>query len=130
MNSRTHEALHAVTNSPTTAAIAAYNVNGEGTGAAIYGKKTGKGHAGFFDGEVFVTRHIGTSGNVTLLEGSMIVEKGDVILQRADCAEEFEVAPTSPSEPGTVMVLSEENRVSQSVQAYDTRVAGVISGAG
>jgi hypothetical protein len=54
---------------------------------------------------------------------------GDIILANADCAEEFDV--DDAAEPGTVLVLSDgpgELRVSDT--PYDTRVAGVISGAG
>jgi hypothetical protein len=115
--SSTYEAVHAESNSPTTAAIAAYNQNPNGTGAAIYAKKVGGvGHAGFFDGEVFVT------GNITTA--------GDVILSNADCAEDFDVEPASTAEPGTVMIFSGDNALSESARAYDGRVAGVISGAG
>jgi hypothetical protein len=57
---------------------------------------------------------------------------GDVILTdgHADCAEEFDVAETVDIEPGTVMVLDQDGALHQSQQAYDKRVAGVISGAG
>jgi hypothetical protein len=112
-----YEAVHAETNSPKTAAIAAYNQNPDGTGAAIYARKVGGvGHAGFFDGEVFV------SGSITTAT--------DVILSNADCAEEFDVDPASTAEPGTVMVFSADNTLSESAQAYDGRVVGVVSGAG
>ena len=64
---------------------------------------------GFFDGDVEV------KGDIRLLEGN-------------DCAEDFDMAEVV--EPGTVMVLGEEGALHQSHQAYDKRVAGVISGAG
>jgi hypothetical protein len=72
------------------------------------------GHAGFFDGDVHVTR-------------SVTVE-GDIILPNGDCAEEFTVV--DKVEPGTVMVLGNEGALFESQQPYDRRVAGVISGAG
>jgi hypothetical protein len=53
-----------------------------------------------------------------------------VILTNADCAEDFDVAETAVSDPGTVMVLGEAGRLEHSQRAYDKRVAGVISGAG
>ena len=61
--------------------------------------------------------------------------KGDVILTTVsasggDCAEEFEVTETAEIEPGTVMVLDANGALRSSQQAYDKRVAGVISGAG
>ncbi len=55
---------------------------------------------------------------------------GDIGLGNADCAEEFDIADPHSAEPGTVMVLSEEGVLRESHQAYDKRVAGVISGAG
>jgi hypothetical protein len=55
---------------------------------------------------------------------------GDVLLANADCAEDFDVAdPTL--EPGSVLILDEEpGRLRVSNMAYDTRVAGILSGAG
>lgn len=53
---------------------------------------------------------------------------GDIRLVNADCAEDFDVAENV--EPGTVMVLGSEGSLLPSHQAYDKKVAGVISGAG
>jgi hypothetical protein len=79
------------------------------SGIGVVGK--GGRLAGFFEGDVEVT--------------------GDIRLTNADCAEEFDVAEAEFIEPGTVMVLGEEGgALHQSRQAYDKRVAGVISGAG
>jgi hypothetical protein len=115
--STSNEAIHAETQSPGTAAIAAYNLNPEGTGAAIFAKKGGsQGHAGFFDGNVWVSGELGVGK--------------DIILANADCAEDFDIAEADLIEPGTVMVVGEEGALHQSHQAYDKRVAGVISGAG
>ena len=63
-------------------------------------------------------------GNTLRLDG----EAGDIILQNADCAEEFDIS--EEVEPGTVMVLDAEGKLRQSVDPYDKKVAGVISGAG
>jgi hypothetical protein len=54
----------------------------------------------------------------------------DIRIANADAAEEFDVAAGESVEPGTVMVLGEEGVLQRSSQAYDKRVAGVISGAG
>jgi hypothetical protein len=78
------------------------------TGIGVHGK--GGKLAGFFEGDVEVT--------------------GDIRLLNADCAEDFEIADPNSAEPGTVMVLSEGGELRASHQAYDKRVAGVISGAG
>jgi hypothetical protein len=90
----------------------------EASGAGVFGQSNkgigvhGKGGrlAGFFEGDVEVT--------------------GDIRLANADCAEDFDIATGDQAEPGTVMVLGSEGALSESRQAYDKRVAGVISGAG
>ena len=55
---------------------------------------------------------------------------GDIVLENADCAEEFDVSEDPEIEPGMVMSLNDDATVSPSATAYDRRVAGVISGAG
>jgi hypothetical protein len=54
---------------------------------------------------------------------------GDVLLQGADCAEQFDVSGAEP-EPGTVLVIDERGSLRESRDAYDKKVAGVVSGAG
>jgi hypothetical protein len=51
-------------------------------------------------------------------------------LPGADCAEQFEVADAQQLEPETVLVINEGGALRESNEAYDRRVAGVISGAG
>ena len=77
-------------------------------GIGVYGK--GGKLAGFFEGDVIVT--------------------GDLQLNNGDCAEDFDIAGATAAEPGTVMVLNATGALTASGQAYDKRVAGVISGAG
>jgi hypothetical protein len=90
--------------------------NGQNTGIYAAGGATGvygKGgtYAGYFEGIVLVT--------------------GDIQLQNADCAEEFDIVEAATAiEPGTVMVLNSEGKLQPSENAYDKCVAGVISGAG
>jgi hypothetical protein len=111
------EAVHAESSSPTSATIAAYKQNPNGTGAAIYGKNAGTaGDAGFFDGTVHIT-------------GVLTVDQ-DIILKGADCAEEFDISVSESVSPGTVMVLGTDGKLLRSSSEYDKRVAGVISGAG
>lgn len=55
---------------------------------------------------------------------------GDIILKNADCAEEFDIASASAFDAGTVMVLDGEGALRESTEAYDKKVAGVLSGAG
>jgi hypothetical protein len=112
-----HEGVHAETRSPNTAAIAAYNLNPRGGGAAVFAKKEGtRGHAGFFDGRVWVSGELAVGG--------------DIVLANADCAEDFDVVSTSAATPGTVMVLGKNGVLRPSTQPYDKSVVGVISGAG
>jgi hypothetical protein len=73
--------------------------------------------AGFFEGDLEVT------GNIKLTSGT-----GDVIL--SDCAEDFDIFEMEKIEPGSVMVINQDGMLQQCQQAYDKRVAGVISGAG
>jgi len=56
--------------------------------------------------------------------------QGDIFLNNADCAEDFDVSEPGEMKPGTVMVIEEEGKLHQSMEAYDKKVAGVISGAG
>jgi hypothetical protein len=55
---------------------------------------------------------------------------GDIKLTHGDCAEEFDVFDSEAIEPGTVMVLGPDGVLSPSSRPYDTRVAGVVCGAG
>ena len=55
---------------------------------------------------------------------------GDILLVGADCAEQFDVVDEGFIEPGEVVVIDQEGALRQSRDAYDTRVAGVVSGAG
>lgn len=59
-----------------------------------------------------------------------VVVTGDIQLVGADLAEEFSLVGDEPAGPGSVVVIVGEDRVSACDQAYDRRVAGVISGAG
>ena len=83
-------------------------------GSAVFAK--GGGLAGQFEGGVLIT------GTLTV--------NADIILTGADCAEEFDIATDHAIEPGTVMVLDEAGSLRASDQAYDKKVAGVVSGAG
>jgi hypothetical protein len=55
--------------------------------------------------------------------------KGDIVLNNADCAEEFDVSESASTEPGDVLVIDKEGTLRKSTEAYDKKVAGVISGA-
>lgn len=68
----------------------------------------------------------GPKGEAVRIDGA----SGDLTLFNADCAEEFDLADDDELTPGTVMVLDDDGNLTSSTQAYDTRVVGVVSGAG
>lgn len=78
----------------------------------------------------------GNDGEIRVLDGSgtarirLIGSSGDISLTGADCAEEFELTADCPAVPGDVLVIAEGERLRCCNQAYDRRVAGVLSGAG
>jgi hypothetical protein len=102
--------VHGESNSAVFAAVAGIQLTPNSTGAGIYGEHRGDGPAGFFKGNVVVTK--------------------DIFLSNADCAEEFDLGLPATIEPGTVMVIAQDGALLQSEQAYDRRVAGIVSGAG
>jgi hypothetical protein len=100
----------------TSASATSSGVWGNNTGAGVGVAGSSKsGNAGEFSGNVLVT-------------GTLTVNK-DVILAGADCAEQFDTTETQ-LEPGTVVVIGQEGTLRESREAYDRRVAGVVSGAG
>jgi hypothetical protein len=92
----------------TAGGIGVFGQSDANSGVGVYGK--GGRLAGFFEGDVEIT--------------------GDIRLLNADCAEDFTIGLDSAVEPGTVMVVGEDGALFPSRRAYDTCVAGVVSGAG
>ncbi|MEO1068023.1 MAG: hypothetical protein AAFW95_02740 [Cyanobacteria bacterium J06638_6] len=82
------------------------------------------------DGDIVLFADSGD--NVTLDQATIHLngQSGDIILQNADCAEDFEVDTLEAVEPGTVMAISDGVRLRVSDRAYDHRVAGIVAGAG
>ena len=99
------------------------NTDGK-SGAILYGD--GKAYFGSKSspGEVNIMNNRGTK--VLQLNG----ESGDIILNNADCAEEFDVSTMESIEPGSVVSLSENGEIEPCAHEYDKKVVGVISGAG
>ncbi len=95
--------------SPAHAGVAGQNNAG---GPGVWGASTG--NAGQFEGNVLVT------GTITV--------GGDIVLQNADCAEDFDAE--SDVQPGTVVVMDESGNVRACDSEYATAVVGVVSGAG
>ncbi len=71
-----------------------------------------------------------TTPKYTLDVNGTINASADVVVGGGDCAEEFDIVDMESIEPGTVMVIDNGGALRASEQAYDKRVAGVISGAG
>ncbi|WP_324680485.1 hypothetical protein [Hymenobacter sp. GOD-10R] len=79
-------------------------------------------------------------GRITVYNGNQDASielngaQGDIWISNADFAEEFDVATNTdvvlPVERGMVMVLGAGGDVEPSSSAYDSRVVGVVSGAG
>ena len=113
--SGTREGVSAVTDSENMAAVAAL-LNEQGTGAAVYGEKAGDAGGAPFVGRVRVTRDLSVGGEIQMTGG--------------DLAEQFDLADGGEAVPGRVMVVVGDDRVRQSEAPDDTRVAGVVCGAG
>jgi hypothetical protein len=62
-------------------------------------------------------------------EKIIVTSDGDLQLVGADCAEELAVASLNEIDAGTVLVIGEGGRLEPCTEKYDTRVAGVVSGA-
>ena len=101
--SQTNTGLFATSNSGR--GVDARSSSGVGVFAA------GGQYAGYFQGNIAVT--------------------GDVLLTGADCAEHFDtVSGDRPPDAGTVVVIGDGGQLRQSCEAYDRKVAGIVSGAG
>jgi hypothetical protein len=68
------------------------------------------------------------AGNDSIILDGATGATCDITLQNADCAEDFDLAPTAMAEPGTVMVFGPDGALRPSAVAYDKTVAGVVSG--
>jgi hypothetical protein len=75
------------------------------------------GHIGLFNIEKERTIH---------LDG----EKGDIVLENADFAEEFDVLAPAEAKRGSLMVLNQSGQLEVCTKEYDSKVVGVVAGAG
>jgi hypothetical protein len=88
------------------------------TNYALYALGNGKAAAVHAEGDVEIHGNLNVTGDITLPPAGM------------DCAEQFDVAGEQELEPGTVVVIDQEGALRESCEAYDRKVAGVVSGAG
>ncbi len=84
---------------------------------------------------VFLSNQPGAANNpfierMRITSTGNLMVPGDVVLTGADCAEQFDVSCSEPPQPGTVVVIDEGGGLRESRDAYDKKVAGVVSGAG
>jgi hypothetical protein len=136
-NSETWLGVFGETNAPADAGAAGVLGEGKDGGDGVKGHARGQGKAGVAG--IHITNQgpgiWGKGSPAGLFEGNVTVKgdvevTGDIRLVNADCAEDFDVSSAVTVEPGTVMVLGNDGALSESQEAYDKRVAGVISGAG
>ena len=84
------------------------------------------------DGDIVV--FASTGDNTTLAQATIHIngDQGDIVMQNADFAEDFDIGAAVAAEagPGDVMVLGDDGALVPCQTAYDTRVVGIISGAG
>jgi hypothetical protein len=95
----------------------------------VFGVSHNKDHAGVSGHNLNPDGSVNKAGLAGFFDGSVTVT-GDVFLPGADCAEDFDIGGAERIEPGTVVVIDREGALQRSEEAYDKKVAGVVSGAG
>ena len=122
-HSHGNDGVQGVTDRPGVSGVAGIH---QGPGNGVFGIGSPGGR---FEGGVIVVGDVEVTGNINCHEKSTIT-CFDVSLTGADCAEQFDTSDMEEAEPGTVMVINDDSALRACDQAYDKRVAGVISGAG
>jgi hypothetical protein len=130
------EGVHGETNSTQFAAVAGIELNQSSNIAAVYGEQRGNGPGvyGIAKGKGAGVFGTSTSGPAGYFQGDVFatgtVTANDHVCAGGDCAEDFDVVASEQIEPGSVMVIDEDGYLKESREAYDKRVAGVVSGGG
>jgi hypothetical protein len=96
-------------------------------------KLTGQGAnlylgGGSTDGDIWLFPEDGDQADTDTATIHLGGSSGDIVLQNADVAEDFDVHDPAGLEPGTVVVIGEDARLRASTRSYDRRVAGVVAG--
>lgn len=134
-NSQAGIGVEGISSNPSAAAVSGSNPNGLAgsfngsltvTGLATFGTLTSRGAASFPSVSTTGNMQVGGQLNVT---GVINLGQGSDVRFAGDCAEQFDVVAEAAAEPGTVMVLGEAEQLAPCERPYDSRVAGVISGA-
>ena len=137
-NAQDFDTINASSVSTEHAAVAAYNGSG---GPAIFAL-TDSGTAGYFwsnngiafqaTGQHIVNGNAQVNGNHYVTGDAQVA--GDVVLVNAisgDVAEDFDLENHGVDvEPGMVLIIGANGKLRPCDQSYDSRVAGVVSGAG
>ena len=100
------------------------------TASGVYGENNGAGYG--IAGRSMQPGGVGIYGQGPIagkFDGDVVVS-GDIKLENADCAEDFDISGSAEVLAGTVMVLDDHGALQPIHKAYDKRVAGVVSGAG
>ena len=82
------------------------------------------------DGDIWLFAEDGDRTDTDTASIHLSGSSGDIILQNADVAEDFDVGDPEAIEPGTVVVIGDDSKLRASTQRYDKRVAGVVAGTG
>jgi hypothetical protein len=124
--SRRHAAVSATNTAdadPSLGPASQFAVWASSSNTAIYGQGN---PAGYFNGDIYAKGYLYCYQDVHVV--------GDLLLMNAssgDIAEDFDLEDDpGNAEPGTVLVIHQNGRLSACSEPYDTRVAGVVSGAG
>jgi hypothetical protein len=103
-----------------------FGASGDGPGVLGYARDKDMPAVYAFGGLLAIAL---TKEFAAIFRGNVKVE-GDILLSGADCAEQFDIVGQEETEPGCVVVIDDEGALRQSSEPYDTKVAGVIAGAG
>jgi hypothetical protein len=106
-----------------------YGFHGGALGTMDGGQKIALQWNGDGKGNVVINGLLDCNDAVRIHSDLHINNGGDIYLDAADVAEDFDIVEQTVA-PGTVMVLNEEGKLRESTEAYDTRVVGIVSGAG
>jgi hypothetical protein len=82
-------------------------------------------------GSKFIIRNESRENDMLTIDNRGNIDvQGDIRLSGADCAENFDISESTEIEPGTVLVINKQGKLQECTDAYDKKVAGIVSGAG
>jgi hypothetical protein len=123
--SRSHAAVSATNTADANPALGPFSqfaVWASSNNTAIYGQGN---PAGYFDGDIYTQGYLYCQKDVHVAGDMLLVNSS------GDIAEDFDLEDDpANAEPGTVLVIHQSGRLSACTEPYDSRVAGVVAGAG